>query len=53
MDSLQWFILAILGVASLNHMHVRYVRFRIIRELQDEGKSADEIAKVLKAYKED
>lgn len=53
MDSLQWFILALLLLVSLNHAHARIVRSKLIRSLQDEGKSAKDIAEIIRAYKED
>ncbi len=52
MDDVQWFILAILVLIAINNAHTRIVRSRLIRDLQDEGKSAKDIEKIMKAYKE-
>ncbi len=53
MDSFSIFILCLFGIWTLNAMHIRHVRSRLIRELQEEGKSAKDIETIMKAYKED
>lgn len=53
MDSFSIFILCLFGIWTLNAMHIRWTRRRIIRDLIDEGKSAGEIAKVMESYKGD
>lgn len=52
MDSFSIFVLCLFGLWVLNAMHIRWTRRRIIRDLTDEGKSAEDIAKVMEAYKE-
>lgn len=52
MDSFSWFVLAVLVLVGLNNMHRRAVRLWLVRELLEENKSADDVVKVLKAYKE-
>lgn len=53
MDNVQWFVLAILLLVVLNNAHTRIVRSRLIRDLQDEGKSAKDIETIMKAYRGD
>ena len=50
MDSFSWFIVAVLSLLLVNNMHRRATRARLIRELQEEGKSAKDIATIMKAY---
>lgn len=52
MDSFSIFVLCLFGIWTLNAMHIRWTRRRIIRDLTEEGKSAEDIAKVMEAYKE-
>lgn len=53
MDSFSLFVLCLFGIYTLNAMHIRYTRSKLIRILQEEGKSASDIEKIMKAYKED
>lgn len=50
MDSLQYFILAILVLVALVGVHRRRTRAKLIQHLLDEGKSAAEIDKIMGAY---
>lgn len=50
MDNVQIFILAILGLIVLNHAHRRHVRSNLVKHLQDDNKSAKDIAIIMKAY---
>lgn len=50
MDNAQWFILGILVLIVLNHAHRRHVRAGLIRYLQDDNKSAQDIKVIMKAY---
>lgn len=52
MDGLQIFILCILGIIAMVGIHRRYMRYRLIDNLVEKGKSADEIDIIVKAYKE-
>lgn len=52
MDNFQIFILCLFGIFTLNTMHLRHTRRSIIRDLEVEGKSASEIATIMKAYKD-
>lgn len=53
MDNIQWFILIILGLIVLNNMHRRGTRRRLILALKEEDCSAQDIEKIMKAFKED
>lgn len=53
MDSFSIFILCLFGIWTLNAMHIRWTRRRIIRDLTDDGKNGEEIEKIMKAYKEE
>lgn len=50
MDSLQWFILAILGLIFIAGCHRRILRYRLAQQLLDEDKSPSVIERILKAY---
>jgi hypothetical protein len=52
MDSFSIFVLCVLVIMAISGMHRRHTRARIIREMRDDNATGDEIAKVLKAYKE-
>lgn len=53
MDSFSIFILCLFGIWTLNAMHIRWTRRRIICDLTEEGKSAEDIKKIMESYKGD
>jgi len=53
MDSFSIFVLCLFGIWTLNAMHIRWTRRRIIRDLTEEGKSAEEIKTIMESYKGD
>lgn len=52
MDSFSIFVLCLVGLWTLNALHLRWTRSRLIRDLAEDGKTGDEIEKIMKAYKE-
>lgn len=52
MDSFSIFVLILFGIWTLNAMHVRYTRANLIKYLQDDNKTAEEIEIIMGSYKE-